>query len=260
MRWHRVSTTALYAWFHTTHSMETWVDLVWFPLTNILMFGFFLNFFLALEPAEATAIITGLIFWEVMRVLQYSISVGMMWDVWSKSFSTLFVSPLTMPEFIAGQTIGGVMKAAFVFALLSFLAWILFGLNPFGLGMMLVPYTLMLILFGVSMGLFVLGMIVRFGTDIQSLSWSLIYLYQPISAVIYPLEALPPSVRWVAYASPMTYVMEAVRAQLSTGRLAWDLLAMSLIVNMIYLVLTTALFAWAIKWSKQTGAFARLEM
>ncbi len=260
MRWHRVSTITLYAWYHARHSMETWVDLVWFPLINIVLFGFFLNFFLNLQPVETTAIIIGLIFWEVMRVIQYSISVGMMWDVWSKSFSTLFVSPLSMPEFIIGQTLGGVTKAIFVFGLLSVLAWRLFGLNAFVLGAMLVPYVLLLILFGVSMGLFVLGMIVRFGTDIQSLSWSMIYLYQPISAVIYPLQALPESVRWLAYISPMTYVMEAVRVQLATGRVAGDLLAMSLVVNLVYLGATAALFAWAVKWSKQTGAFARLEM
>lgn len=260
MRWQRVKTIAWYAYYHATHSMETWVDLVWFPMTNIILFGFFISYFFKVETSQITGILLGLMFWEALRVMQYSIGVGLMWDIWSKNFTTLFVSPLTLREYLTGQAVAGFFKAVVVMAILGGMCWLFFDFSPLLIAAGFPFYMALVALFGLSTALLILAMIFRFGTDVQSLSWSLIYLYQPISAVVYPLEALPPSVRWLSYGSPLTFMMEAVRFELATGRVAWLYLWQSLLVNVIYLVLSILIFRMTVNWAKSSGSFARMEM
>ncbi len=261
MNLQRVKATILYAWYHLTHSLETWVDLVWFPLVEIVVFGLFSQFFDSADGNITQVVLMGLIFWEIVRLVQYSITVGIMWDVWSSSFSTLFVSPLSIGEFITGQAIAGIGKSIFVFILLSLLSLAAFGFTPLQLSLLgLVAYWFLLSLFSISAGIFVFALILRFGTDIQALSWSLIYLYQPISAVIYPVSALPEGIRWLASISPITPVMESARHELATGAIRWDWLLTSLLINMLYFAGAVLLYRITLSWSKRTGAFARMEM
>lgn len=198
--------------------------------------------------------------WEVVRVVQYSITIGIMWDIWSNSFTTLFVGPLQMKELVIGHAISGMAKAVFVFTVLNLFSLLLFGFTPLTIGVSILLYFGLLTWFSVTAGIFVFGLILRFGTDIQSFSWSLIFLFQPLSAVFYPVEALPVAVRWLAYGSPVTYAMQAFRHQLSTGQIDWHLIGVSALVNAIYFGSTILFFKTMLSHAKKTGAFARMEM
>lgn len=257
----RIKAVLMYSWFHLTHSLETWVDLVWFPFIEIIVFGLLAYYIGDTHQEVANMLIMGLVFWEVIRVIQYSITINIMWDIWSSSFSTLFVSPLQVKELIIGQAISGILKSIFIYVFLGLICLGLYGFNVFSIGWMFFVYLGGLALFGISAGVFIFGLIVRFGTDIQSLSWSLIFLFQPISAVVYPVEALPIQVRWLAYFSPVTYVMEALRQQVfGTGQLNWQYIGMAYGIGSIYVILSGLFTWWSYTWAKRTGAFARLEM
>lgn len=256
----RIHTILLYSWYHLTHSMETWVDLVWFPVIEVLVFGLLAFFIDSQAKGFAEIILTGLIMWEVVRVVQYSISVGVMWDVWSKSFTSLFISPITMVELMIGHSLSGIAKAIFMLFFLSTLSFFLYGFNLLAVGPMLLVYLLLLSIFSISAGLFVIALILRFGTDIQSLSWSLVYLFQPISAVIFPLEAMPEKFVWISYLSPVTFVMEALRYQMKHGVIRWDYLVFATLGSFIYLAACSLFLSLMQSWAKKTGAFARMEM
>lgn len=260
LSWQRIKTILLYSWFHVTHSVETWVDLVWFPFIEILTFGFFAAFLSGDSDSASQLILSGVILWEVVRIVQYSITIGIMWDIWSNSFTTLFVGPLQMKELILGHALSGMAKALAVFAFLNVCSVLFFGFTPLIIGPSILIYFLLLAWFSALAGVFVFALILRYGTDIQSFSWSLIFLFQPLSAVFYPLAALPESVRWLAYASPVTYAMEAFRYQMSTGQLQWHNLGMSLAVNSIYTVVVLWHFNLMYRYARRTGAFARMEM
>lgn len=240
--------------------METWVDLLWLPIIELITFGLFVHFLGGRGSQASMLILSGVIFWEVFRIIQYSITVGIMWDVWSNSFSTLFVGPLQMSELIGGQAIGGVLKSIFILCLLGSLSVLFFGFNPFMVGPMVIVYLLLLAWFSISAGIFIFSLILRFGTDIQSFSWSLVYLFQPISAIFYPLDALPESIRWVAFFSPITFVMQSYRNQLESGVIDVQNLTYAVLVNAVYFVAVVTVFTQMYKWSKKTGAFARMEM
>lgn len=259
MNLHRIRTIVLYSWFHLNHSMETWVDLLWMPIMEVLVFGF-LSFFLQSSTQEiAVVILFGVLIWEALKVVQYSLSVGMMWDVWSRSFSSLFVSPLRMQEFLAGQAIAGMLKATGVLIFLSIPVYFLIDTTLLQLGWSLIPYLALLFTFAIALGMITNALILRFGTSIQSLAWSLVYLWWPISAVLYPVAVLPKFLQPVAYVSPITYVMEAIRYQLSTGVTMWSYLGQAALLTAVYFILATLFFRFMYRWSLRTGAFARME-
>jgi ABC-2 type transport system permease protein len=260
LNWQRVKTIILYSWYHVTHSIETWVDLVWFPFIEIMTFGFFGSFLSGDSATAAQLVLSGVVLWEVVRIVQYSITIGIMWDIWSNSFSTLFVGPLQMKELIVGHALSGLLKALVVFVFLNICSVLFFGFTPLVIGPSILIYFLLLTWFSALAGIFVFALILRYGTDIQSFSWSLIFLFQPLSAVFYPLTALPESIRWLAYASPVTYAMEAFRHQLSTGQLAWHNLGLSVLVNALYTIVILWHFNRMYHFSRRTGAFARMEM
>ena len=131
-------------------------------------------------------VIVGMIFWQIVWVGQYAICVGALWEIWSRSFSSLFISPLSMGEYIVGQMISGAVKSLLAVGMTSVVAFFLYHFSIFSIGWMLPIYYLELLIFSWATGLMVLSLIFRFSTQVQSLSWALIFLVQPFGAVFIP--------------------------------------------------------------------------
>jgi ABC-2 type transport system permease protein len=258
MRWHRIKAVLLHSYYHGIHSKETWIDLVWFTLMQFFIFGFIAQVFSQNSAQFSAELLLGFFFWEVVRIGQYCVTISILWEVWSKSLNTMFVTPLTMAELMVGQAISALIKTLGVMGLLAIAGVFLFHFSLFSLGPMLMIYVALLLLFSFAAGLFVVGLILRYGTDIQSLAWGLIFLFQPFSAVYYSIDVLPPQVRWFAYFSPITYVMESARKQLSFGEVNWMFLLISGSLTALYLIGSMAFLRSMYTWAKFTGSFARL--
>src|ERR1051326_5338977 len=152
-------------------------------------------------PTVAQYLYLGTLMWEIMRATQYSMSLGALWNVWSHNFSNMFIAPLSMLEYVLAQMISGALKALVLFALVAVIAASLFDFNLLNMGAgNLALAFLNLLWFGYSMGLFILGIILRLGTRIQALAWGLVLVFQPVTAAYYPLEVIPPGIgsasRW----------------------------------------------------------------
>ena len=105
----------------------------------------------------------------------------------------------------------------------------------------------------------VLSLIFRYSTQVQSLSWAIVFLVQPFGAVFYPVTILPESVRWISYSLPVTYVFETMRAQLTNGYIDWNALAVGGGLSIVWFIAGWTLFQFTYKRAKLSGAFARLE-
>lgn len=259
MNWGRIRAVLLHAWYHLNHSVETWVDLFWFSLINIFVFGLITVYFLQGENIASGYMLMGLILWGVLYIGQYSITVGALWEIWSKSFTSLFISPLTMEEFIFGHMIGGLLKSITVLLFTGIICLIFYNYSIFALGWILIIFVAELLVFSWSSGIFLLALIIRFGTTIQPLAWGLIYLVQPLSAVFFPVAILPSSVRWISWGIPATYVFEAAREKLGLGIINWQFILISTTLNLFYLFLSFWFIRSMLEHGKKTGSFARME-
>lgn len=256
----RVKTIILHSWYHLNHAMETWIDLFWFSTIQIIVFGLISIYLIGSGNTEqANHLLMGLVLWEVLLVGQYSVALGALWEIWSKSFSTMFITPLTLAEYLTGEMISGLIKAVAVFALTAILAYFLYGFSIFLLGFALIIFFVEIITFAWSAGMFIVGLIFRFGTNIQSLSWGLIFILQPLAAVFYPISVLPTYIRWISYIFPVTYIFEAARERLSTGNVNWNYLMIATVLNIVYFAASYLFVKKMLANAKKTGAFARME-
>ena len=211
-------------------------------------------------PTVAQYLYLGTLMWEIMRATQYSMSLGALWNVWSHNFSNMFIAPLSMLEYVLAQMISGALKALVLFALVAVIAASLFDFNLLNMGAgNLALAFLNLLWFGYSMGLFILGIILRLGTRIQALAWGLVLIFQPLTAAFYPLSVMPPPLQSVARAFPPTHVFEASRAGLTAPDIHWDWYLIAGGENVVYFVLSVWFFRFMYRRSRETGQFARNE-
>ncbi len=260
MRLRRIKSVVNHSWHHLTHSMETWVDIFWFPIVQTAVFASIGVYFAEQSGSGAGQhVVLGILFWYAMEAGSYAIAVGMLWEVWARNFSTLFASPLMLEEFIAGQMIFGFVKQVLTVSVLSLVAFLVFHFSIFSIGVSLPIHLLLLMAFGWVMGLVALGLILRFGTRIQSVAWGLIYIVQPIVGVFYPVSILPAGVQQVAYALPPTYVFESARTIMAGGQPRWDYLLYATVLTCIYMLFAYFYMKWTWSYARRAGTLAQME-
>ena len=257
----RIRAILLQELYITKRSLEVIMDLFFMSLMTVIVFGFVSRFLVAaLSATTGSYLILGMLLWEIIRVNQYSLSVGSLWNIWARNLSNMFIAPLSLREYLVAHILSGLIKTLLIFAMISAIAAHGFHFNIFSLGLLnLVLFFANLTLFAWSVGLVLLGVIFLFGTRIQALAWGLIFLFQPLTAAFFPVGVLPPLLRQVAYALPPTFVFEAARRALSNPDVNWPYAALAGAENLVYLGLAVQVFTLMFARSRKIGQFARNE-
>src|SRR5207302_7334898 len=100
----RIGAVLLQELYITKRSLEVIMDLLVFSLMTVVVFGFVTRFLVgAMNATAGSYLILGLLLWEIIRVNQYSLSVGSLWNIWSRNLSNLFIAPLSLTEYIVPQ-------------------------------------------------------------------------------------------------------------------------------------------------------------
>lgn len=200
------------------HSLDRLSDAFFWPTVDLILWGITSSFFAQSSGEGNTlvlALMGGIILWIFPWRSQYEISVNLLEDLWNHNLVNIFISPLKFAEWVATLLLLGVGKALISFTYAGVLAYFLYATNIFALGFHLVPWAALLILFGWVFGLLIAGIVMRYGTKIQTLAWTSIYLVAPFAAVYYPVSILPPWAQTVALFVPASYVFEAMRAAIA---------------------------------------------
>jgi ABC-2 type transport system permease protein len=257
----RIGAVILQELYITARAVEVIVDLPFWSLMTVIVFGFVTRFLATvMNPTAAQYLYLGTLLWEIIRITQYSMSLGALWNVWSHNFSNMFITPLSMAEYVVAQMVSAAVKAVVLFGVVVLIAGLVFGFNllDMGLGNIALGFV-NLLWFAYSVGLFILGIIFRLGTRIQALAWGLVLVFQPLTAAYYPLSVMPPVMQTIARAFPPTYVFEAARAGLSAPDVNWAFAGVASLENVVYFALSLWFFDYMYRRSRQTGQFARNE-
>ncbi|MBI3385666.1 ABC transporter permease [Candidatus Gottesmanbacteria bacterium] len=240
--------------------METWVDMFWNSALQVILFAFLARTLIDKGgDFLGIAMLLGVVLWNFIWGAQYGITVGVMWEVWSRSFSSLFITPLTLEEFLFGQMLSSIIKSTVSFVLTLFVAWLIYHFSIAPLGWMLVLYAFELLVFGWAVGMAILSLIFRYGQQVQSMSWALVFLVQPFGAVFYPVSVLPAEIQWMPYLFPTGYVFEAIRGQMVRGEVRWDLVLYGTFLNIVWFIFGYTILKWNFRRAQESGAFARME-
>ncbi|MBI2474623.1 MAG: ABC transporter permease [Candidatus Taylorbacteria bacterium] len=239
MAWHRINALIIRHLYLYKRSLPRLMDILFWPFLELLLWGFLSMYLRSLNLPGAnivTVLLGAVIFWGMLNQAQRAVSVSFLEDVWEKNFLNLFVSPLSLGEFIVSRAIIGIIQIVIVGLVSALTAFILYQFNLFTFGFALIPFVLELLVFGWTLGLFTIAIIFRWGTDAQIIAFSLLFMIQPFSAVFYPVSALPAAVQWISYLLPSTYVFEGMRNVIETGQLPIRLLILATVMNLLYLI------------------------
>lgn len=261
MSWRRIFAVLVQEWYISRRSLEIFFDIVFYPVVSVIVFGY-IGVYLSGGANTVTAghLFVGSILWQVVWVTQYSISVGALWNVWSKNLSNLFIAPLSLKEYTFALCLAGFVKALILLLLTSLLYLVIFGFNILDVGPAnLFWVTLNLLMFAWSTGMVLLGLIFRYGTKVQAIAWGVVSLFQPLTAAFFPVSVLPVPLQKFALIFPLTHAFEAARRGLVDKAINWPLISTALIENVIYFGVAIWLFNYLFNKSKSTGQFVRNE-
>lgn len=236
------------------------MEIFYWPLLDLLVWGF-VSVYLARYkgglPEFITFFIGALILWDILFRSQQGISISFLEDIWSRNLLNLFVSPLTAAEYVVTLLVMSGLKLFFTTTVLITLAWILYSFDIFLLGFPLVPLIANLIIMGWSVGIITTAIILRFGQEAEVLAWGIALLFQPVSAVFYPVEVLPPWFQAVAQFIPSAHVFEGMRQVIATGVFPAYHLAWASALNCGYIIASGLFFTWNFKAVKARGLLVK---
>jgi ABC-2 type transport system permease protein len=137
-------------------------------------------------------------------------------------------------------------------------AYLLFRFSIFSLGLPLIAFFVNLLVFGWAIGLAMSGMILRLGLAAEELAWAAIFILAPVSGVYYPIAVLPSWLQPVSLATPSAHVFEGMRALLLEGTFRWDHFRTAAMLNVVYLALGAAVFAWSMRDARNRGTLLQM--
>lgn len=256
----RIWTLAVHQFYVTSHSLEIFFDIVFFPLINVALFGL-ISSFVSETSANTQYLILGVLLWEIVTIVQYNITVSTMWEVWSHNLTNIFIAPISVTEYLTAHITAGIIKTAAVMVMLATAAEVFFKFNILHIGVVnLILFAINLVIFAIWIGILLLGFIFRFGTRMAAISWGVIFLFQPLTAAFFPVSILPHWLQNVAYLLPPTYVFEDARHALAGAGIFWGSFMLTLLANLAYAAVAIFLFSRLFDKSRDTGQFARNDL
>lgn len=260
MSWARIYAVFL-RYFYFFAKLDHVYDLFYWPALDIILWGLTILWIQGTDsqiPNVGLAVLTGLVFWQIIWRGNYEVTVNMLQEFWNRNLVNLFSAPLKVSEWIVALMLVGIIKIVITILFGAFLVWAFYTLNIFTLGWVIFPFFISLTLSGWFMGFLSASVMIYYGQRLQMLAWMTAYLFAPISAVYYPVTALPPWAQKLAFMLPTTYIFEGMRSILFENKFSYYYLYMSLILNVVYMSLSILLFKVMFERSRNKG-LARLE-
>jgi ABC-2 type transport system permease protein len=199
-----------------------------------------------------------MILWDVLFRSQLGISIGFLEEVWSRNLGHLFVSPLRVREWLASLTVVSIARTIAGLTPAVLIAWWMFDFSIFELGLPLAGFIANLMMMGWWLALLIAAAILRWGQGAENLAWAAAFVLSPLSAIYYPVSALPHWLRAVSEALPAAHVFEGMRGVMADHVFRLRDLEIAFALNLIYLAASGLVFLWSFQNARRRGALLQL--
>ncbi|MEV0715049.1 ABC transporter permease [Asanoa sp. NPDC050611] len=234
------------------------VEILFWPVLELVIWGFVSVFLRANNVPIAVSVLLGaVLLWQVVGRAQGDLAAMFLHDVWSRNLLNVFVSPLSLGEFLAGHVIFGAALLTANSLVMSGLALLLYGFGITTIGPALVPFLVLLVAMGWGLGMVAIAVVIRFGESTQSIAWVLAAAFQPFAAVFYPVSVLPPAAEALAHAVPASHIFEGMRGVLAGQGIDWSGLAVAAVLDVLLLAGALTFLAHALRHARRTGRLSK---
>lgn len=241
-------------------TFHRWLEIFYWPVVDLLLWGFITTFLMRQAtgiPRPLGFFLGALILWDILLRAQLSVSTGFLEDVWSRNLLNVWSSPVRPAEYLAGVMLTGLIRVCIGATLAMILAFFFFDFNILTVGLPLVPFIAALAVMGWAIGIVTMAVILRFGEGAEVLAWALSFLFQPFSAVFYPVDILPGGMQAVAHAVPASHVFEGMRDVIGGSAFPADRLLAAGALDAVYLLAAWSIFVLMLRRVRRRGLLAR---
>lgn len=242
------------------HSIHRWLALFYWATLEIFVWGFLTVYLNKVGGAAfnfVPVLLGALIFWDLFNRSQQAVSVSFLEDVWSRNLGNVFASPIRPLELLAGLILVSIVQVGISVIAMAGLSFVLWKLNIFFLGWLLLPFFINLFILGWALGIVVASLVLRLGPSVDIFAWSLPVLIQPLSAVFYPVSVLPKVLQGIAFLLPTSHVFEGMRAVIFRQTFVWERLWWAFGLNVVYFAAAVLFFLFMFKSVRKKGLLQR---
>lgn len=227
---------------------------------DMVLWGFltrYLNTVSASGLNFVPVLLGAVLLWDFFSRVMQGVTMAFFEDVWSRNFLNVFASPMSIPEYLSGLVLTSILTSSLGLAVMLILATTVFGLSFAAYGLMILPFLLVLFLFGIALGIGACGLVLRLGPAAEWFVWPIPGLLSPFAGVFYPLSTLPPWMRAIGHALPPSYVFEGMRAVVSGRGFSTPTLVGGTLLACLYILLASVLFTGIFRGTVRSGLLAR---
>jgi ABC-2 type transport system permease protein len=234
--------------------MFAWVTI------DIVLWGFITRYLNRVSAAGidfVPSLLGTVLLWDFFSRVMQGVTTAFFEDLWSRNFLNIFATPLTLSQYITGLVLTSIATSAIGLVVMLVLATSVFGLSYFSYGVLLLPFLLVLFLFGIALGIFASAMVLRLGPASEWLVWPIPALLSPFAGVFYPLSTLPPWMQAVGRLLPPSYVFDGMRAIIAGHGLSPMTLVWGIVLALLQILLGGWFFSHVYRYAVRTGLLAR---
>lgn len=232
---------------------------VWIAI-DIVLWGFisrYLNTVASPGFNFVPALLGAVLLWDFFVRVMHGVTMAFFEDVWSRNFLNVFASPISIAEYVTGLVLSSILTSSIGLAFMLLLATSVFGLSFFMYGAAVMPFILVLFLFGISLGILASAMVLRVGPAAEWFIWPIPALISPFAGVFYPVETLPFWMQLVSRIFPASYVFNGMREIVKGGSASPSDLVTGAILAVLYILGASWVFAHTYKRAVRSGLIAR---
>jgi ABC-2 type transport system permease protein len=232
---------------------------VWVAV-DIVLWGFISNYLNTVISGGVNFVpvfLGAVLLWDFFIRVMQGVTLTFFEDVWTRNFLNVFSTPLTISEYVSGLVLSSIATSSVGLAVMSVLATTVFGLSFRIYGALVIPFLLVLFLFGIALGVFGCAVVLRLGPASEWFIWPIPGLISPFAGVFYPLSTLPEWMQYAAYLLPPSYVFEGLRTIIAGGVMPGRALLCGGCLALLYVFLACRFFTRIYKSAVRTGLIAR---
>ncbi|WP_342376800.1 ABC transporter permease [Myxococcus stipitatus] len=261
MRLSRASAVVLRQYYLLKGSPSRIFPLFAWVAVDIVLWGFITRYLGTITATPGMSLLPSLLgavlLWNFLTRVMHGVTMAFFEDVWSRNFLNVFATPLSISEYVLGLVLSSIATSSVGLVVMLAVAGAVFGLSMFIYGAMLVPFILVLFLFGIALGIVGIAVVLRLGPSAEWFIWPIPALLSPFVGVFYPLSTLPSWMQGLSRLLPPSYVFEGMRAIVNGGSVSWTSLLAGGGLAVLYILLAALFFTRVFRHAVRTGLIAR---
>ncbi len=238
-------------------------DVTVWPLVDAVLFGSLAVFFArsagtaGAGRVAAAYLLSGIVLWHVIYQSQIAVATGFLEETWSRNLLALMVTPMREGEWVVGVALFGLVKLVLGVGVVALAAAAFYAFDVSSLGVGLLPVIAVLLVAGWAISLFVVALVLRFGSGAEALAWGILFVVMPLSGTFYPVQALPGFLQPLSLLLPTTHAFAAGRALVDGHGMPWGELGLAAATTVLLTLAALAFLWWMLRLFRRRGYISR---